>query len=148
MTDAKTPDPREIQKTKMDLTRSPNRKFQLSTGNVFLYEGSIFTKSSFGALEHFPAGETMSWVFDHDEWQYILKGEAEVTYSLASTMHTEQEIMHVAAGDLYFIPCGARLTWKVAPGDDLLHLCVVMQLAAPREAGISYVRPGALTELE
>ena len=148
MADKKAPDPREIQKTRLDPGRRPNRKIKLLTGTAFLYEGSIFAKSSFAAVEHFPAGETISWTFDHDEWQYILKGEADVTYSLASTMHTEQKIMHIAPGDLYLIPCGARLTWKVAAGDDLLHLCVVMLLAAPREAGISYVAPGALEELK
>jgi ethanolamine utilization protein EutQ (cupin superfamily) len=140
--------PPTIQKMKIDLEKKPNRKLKLPTGNAFLYPDSIFCKSSFAAMEHFPAGETMSWTFDSDEWQLILKGEAELTYSLAASMHTEQHTMHLAPGDLYLIPAGSRLTWKVSHGDPLLHLCVVLLLVPPREPGVPYVAPGTLEYLE
>ena len=141
------PDPRLIQKTNIRLDANPNRKLKMLGGNAFLYPGTLFTQSSFGALEHFAPGETVTWSFMGDEWHYILKGEAEVTYSLGATMHTEERKMTVKGGDLYLIPAGARLTWKVAPGEPLLHLCVVIWLAAPRTESMAYAAPGAVEEL-
>jgi hypothetical protein len=141
------PDPRLIQKTNIRLDARPNRKLKMLGGNAFLYPGTLFCQSSFGAMEHFAPGETVTWSFMGDEWHYILKGEAEVTYSLGATMHTEERKMTVKAGDLYLIPAGARLTWKVAPGEPLLHLCVVILLAAPRTESVAYAAPGAVEEL-
>jgi quercetin dioxygenase-like cupin family protein len=141
------PDPRIIQKTHISLDARPNRKLKTLWGNAYLYPGAIGGPSSFGAMEHFAPGETVSWSFMGDEWHYILKGEAEVTYSLGSTMHTEERRMTVKAGDLYFIPAGAHLTWKVGPAEPLLHLCVVILLAGPRAENANFAAPGALEPL-
>jgi len=149
MADTQTPDAREIQKIKIDPERSPSRKLKFLTGTVYMYgpESTIPATSSFGVMERFASGETISWPFDVDEWHYTLKGEADVTYSLRSTFHTERKTMHVAPGDLYLVPAGAYLTWKVTSKDDLVRLCIVMHLSAPKNPRISYVAPGALEEL-
>ena len=148
--DTGTPDPREIRKVKLDLDASPEIKLKLSEGNIYFYgpETIIGAASSFAGIEAFPAGETMTWFFVTDEWQYVFKGEAEVTYSLYSTFHTEQRTMHVGPGDFFFIPAGARVTWKVAPGEDLLHLVVVLLVSAPRErADMRYLKPEVIERL-
>lgn len=144
------PDPREIQKIRLDPDIGANRKLKTVGGTTYFYGPgtSIFTKSSFAAMAHFAAGDTAMWAFGHDEWQYILKGEADVTYSLDSTLHTEQKTMHISQGDLYFIPAGARLTWKVAPHSELVRLNLVLIVSAPQEPLPSYIAPGAMGELK
>jgi mannose-6-phosphate isomerase-like protein (cupin superfamily) len=142
-----TPDPRIIQKTNISPDARPNRRLKTLWGNAYLYPGAIGTQSSFSAIEHFAPGETVSWSFMGDEWHYILKGEAEVTYSLGATLHTEERRMQVKKGDLYLIPAGARLTWKVAPGEPLLHLCVVILLSGPRTENATHAAPGSVEQL-
>jgi len=145
-----TPDAREIQRIRVDPDMGANRRLKTVGGTTYFYGPgtSIFAKSSFAAMAHFAAGDTTFWAFGHDEWQYILKGEAEVTYSLDSTLHTEENTMHIAAGDLYFIPAGARLTWKVAPHSELVRLNLVLIVSAPQEPLPSYITPGAMEELK
>ncbi|MFC2032651.1 cupin domain-containing protein [Chloroflexota bacterium] len=86
----------------------------------------IRTANGVCGIMDFPAGETFFWFFPHDEIQYIVKGKAEMTYSLAGTSHTEQKTMSLEPGDCYLIPRGARVTWKVAQEEDLRHLDFVM----------------------
>jgi hypothetical protein len=124
---------REIQKIRIEPDIGPSIKIKSVTGNFYGYgpESVIFTPSSGAGLEDFGAGETVTWFFPTDEWHYILRGEAEVTYSLAATSHTEEKTMHISPGDLYFIPAGARLTWKVAPASNLVHFFVVLTVTIP-----------------
>ena len=63
----------------------------------------------------FPAGSTVFWFFDYDETHYVLSGEADLTYSLASTSHTEVKNAKIKQHDFYVVPTGCRLTWKVSP---------------------------------
>ena len=146
----KVPDPREIQKIRLNPDMGADRKLKTVGGTTYFYGPgtSIFARSSFAAMAHFAPGDTTFWAFGHDEWQYILKGEADVTYSLDSTLHTEEKTMHIAPGDLYFIPAGARLTWKVAPHSELVRLNFVLTVSATQEPLPSYVAPGAMEQLE
>jgi oxalate decarboxylase/phosphoglucose isomerase-like protein (cupin superfamily) len=141
------PDPRIIQRVNIDTNRKPDRRLRLLNGNVYLYPGTTRMPSSFAAVEHFAPGETVYWCFMGDEWQYVLKGEADITYSLAATMHTEEREIHVGPGDLYAIPAGARLRWTVTSKEPFMHLCVVVLLSAPRSEELYHVAPGALEYL-
>ena len=82
--------------------------------------GSTFSTANCSAeVEEFPAGSTVFWFFDYDETHYVLQGEAEMTYSLASTSHAERKTVEIKQGDFYIIPLGARITWKVSPSGPL-----------------------------
>lgn len=76
-------------------------------------------------IEDFPAGRTTRWCFWHAEFQYILKGTAEMTYTLLP-YHDEVKTMIAGPGDAYLVPKGADITWKVLPGDGFRKLCVTM----------------------
>ena len=81
--------------------------------------------SGFVCIEDFGAGETCRWAFFHDEFHYILEGEADLTYSMPP-LHLEKKSAHVKAGQFYMIPAGAEIEWKVAPGSPYRKLCVGM----------------------
>ena len=93
--------------------------------------GSTFNTLNCSAeVCEFPAGSEVFWFFDYDETHYVLMGEAEVTYSMASTSHSERKTMKVAQGDFYVVPMGVRMTWKVSP-DAPLRLFWLTQPGIP-----------------
>ncbi len=132
----KAPEPvlTEIPFMKFDPDQKPDLRVETQSG-VFLAFTKNYIRMANGrsGLEDFLPGETMFWFFPHEEIQYIVKGRAEMTYSLAGTSHTEQKTMTVEPGDCYLIPRGARVTWKVAPGDPLRHLFFIMPGTPPTQ---------------
>ena len=76
--------------------------------------------------ENFPAGKTTHFVFWYDEVQYILDGKAELTYTLWQNRFTVEKKMTVEKGDIYIIPKGADIHFKVDPSGPLKKLCVMM----------------------
>lgn len=71
-------------------------------------------------------GEQVFKFFPHDEIHYVLKGAAELVYSLAATSHTVQKTASLSEGDCLVIPCGARATWTVGDQTPLRFLWITM----------------------
>lgn len=76
-------------------------------------------------VEDFRPGDEVEWNFFHDEVQYILKGKAEITYSLPP-VHRKWYKTSAEEGSVYLIPRGARVKFKVIGDDPYRHLFVVM----------------------
>lgn len=88
--------------------------------------GGVVVREAVAMMENFPAGKTTHWVFWYDEVQYILAGRAELTYTLPTNRFTVEKTMIVEPGDVYVIPKGADIYFKVDPSGPLKKLCVVM----------------------
>lgn len=58
------------------------------------------------ALENFPAGATIRYIYWYNEVHYILSGKAELTYLMPRTRFSIEKKMTVEAGDAYLMPCG------------------------------------------
>ena len=86
----------------------------------------IRTANAVVAFEEFKDGDTVSFSPNRNIVAIVRKGKAEITYTLAGTHHTEEKKMTVEEGDVYVIPSGAYLEWKVAPGTRYRHLCIMM----------------------
>ncbi|MFC2032468.1 hypothetical protein ACFLUS_03780 [Chloroflexota bacterium] len=106
---------------------TPDIKVETVSGNFYPYlQPAIRTANGSIGFEDFGAGETITWMFPYDEFHWIAKGKAEMTYSLAGTSHTESKTVIVQEGDIYLLPLGSRVTWKVDPSGPLVKICVVM----------------------
>jgi hypothetical protein len=86
----------------------------------------IWKPEALVALESFPAGKTTRYIFWHNEVQYIVDGEATLTYSLPITRFSVEKQMTVRKGDAYVIPCGADIQFAVSAAGPLQKLCVAM----------------------
>ena len=117
----------EIPIMKIDINAEPDMKVKSKNGNIYNFaKQTMACAEGVALLEDFGAGETMTWFFPEPELMYVLKGKAEMTYSVAATSHAETKTVNIEAGDCYIIPSGGHVTWKVAPGSPLRRLCVVM----------------------
>ena len=118
---------REILKVKVDPNRSPTHVTKTVPGDLpgFPADTAIFHPEGMMAIEDFKAGDTIRWTFPHPEFQYVLKGKAELVYTLAP-WYDEEKTLSVNTGDAYLIPNGADVTFKIAPGEPFRKLCVVM----------------------
>jgi mannose-6-phosphate isomerase-like protein (cupin superfamily) len=106
----------EIPKTHYDPTAQPTGKATTLNGSFSYFpETRILTLNGQCSVTEFAPEQPWSWSFQCDELHYILQGKAEMIYSLGGTFHTERKTMHVEAGDVYIIPLGARIEWKVDP---------------------------------
>ena len=114
----------EIPKRKIDSEATPKYIIETAYGNCYIGVG-VPSPDAVVGIEDFGAGETMRWRFWHPEVHYILKGKAEVSYTLPA-WHDEVKTMTVEAGDCYVIPKGAELQWKVSSEGPLRKFCVVM----------------------
>jgi mannose-6-phosphate isomerase-like protein (cupin superfamily) len=77
------------------------------------------------AHEAFLAGSTVSWAFWHDEVHVVLRGAAEVSYTLGPN-HRKVVQRSFSAGDTYVIPDGARVTFRIGADEPYVHVCVIM----------------------
>jgi len=135
----------EIPFIKVNPDEAPDQKIRTVSGDIYPNtKQTMFWEEALVSVEDFPAGETVSWFFPEPEVQYILRGKAELTYSLGATSHTEQKQITVKEGDCYIIPAAARLTWNVDPGGPLRKFCVVMPF--PQRA-FGFRRPEAVEQL-
>lgn len=117
----------EIPVIKIDPTQDPDQKIKTVSGNFYPNTAqTMFREEGLVSVEDFGAGETITWFFPEPEVQYILRGKAEMTYSLGATSHTEQKTVTIEEGDCYIIPAAARLTFKVSPEGPLRKFCVIM----------------------
>jgi uncharacterized cupin superfamily protein len=132
---------KEISKIKIDPEAKVKRIVKTLRGDLH-FSCELVTPQGMLAVEDFASGETIRWIFFHDEWHYILKGKAELTYSLPP-WHDEQKTMTVEAGEAYFIPCGADITFKIVSKEPYRKMLVVM----PPELMYKTVEPRMITEL-
>jgi ethanolamine utilization protein EutQ (cupin superfamily) len=121
----------EMPKIKIEVKSKPHVKAKTLNGNLYFRGESIRVPQAWVVMEDFAAGDVVRWNFFYDEIHYILRGKAEVTYSLASTTYTEQKKMTAEAGDCYLIPRGASVEWKVDPSGPYQKLCVIMPCPPP-----------------
>ncbi len=77
------------------------------------------------AYEAFLPGTTVRWAFWQDEIHVIQGGGATVTYTLAPN-HRKVVTKTFRKGDAYLILNGTRATFRVAPGEPYLHVCIMM----------------------
>jgi quercetin dioxygenase-like cupin family protein len=73
-------------------------------------------------IEDFMPGTEFSWVFTHDEMQYALSGEMELTVWLPP-LYTEIVKTRVTEGCVYTYPVGARKHVKVLGDKPFRHIC-------------------------
>lgn len=86
----------------------------------------IWKPEALVALESFPAGQVTRYTFWHNEVQFIMDGEATLTYSLPITRFSIEKELHVKKGDAYVIPVGADIKFAVSAAGPLQKLCVAM----------------------
>jgi len=77
------------------------------------------------AVEDFGSGQTFKWSYWHDEVHYIIKGKAEITFSMPP-FHEKEEKVIAETGDAYMIYKGESLTFKVISSEPYRHLCIIM----------------------
>jgi len=117
----------EIPIMRVNLNQSPDQKIKTISGNFYPNTEQTMTyEEAYVSVEDFGAGEDFSWFFPEPEIQYILKGKAEMTYSLGATSHTETKTVMLQEGDCYIIPAAARCRWKVDPAGPLRKFVVMM----------------------
>jgi mannose-6-phosphate isomerase-like protein (cupin superfamily) len=100
-------------------------------GTWSVHPDLIFKKEGFVALENFPAGATVRYIFWTDEVQYYVEGKAELTYSMPRTRYSIEKKMTVQKGDAILIPCGADITFKIDEAGPLCKFCVIMPAPPP-----------------
>lgn len=73
-------------------------------------------------VEDFMPGQTLEWVFTHDEMQYCLSGEMDLTVWMPP-LYEEMVETKVRAGAMYTFPVGARMKLTVTSDVPLRHIC-------------------------
>ena len=68
-------------------------------------------------------GPDIWWSMNHDEVHVVTKGRAEVEYWLAPLMQ-ENKMVIAEVGDVYYLPRGARIRWRVLGDEPFRHLCI------------------------
>ena len=68
-------------------------------------------------------GPDIWWSMNHDEVHVVTKGRAEVEYWLAPLMQENKQVI-AEVGDVYFLPRGARIRWRVLGDEPFRHLCI------------------------
>lgn len=107
-----------------DLASEPNLTFPF-------VEGSRFRAANIGIdepavqinLEDFYKGKDIPWTLAHDEVHLVVSGECEIEYHLPPLM-IESGTVRVKAGDVYYMPRGCRVVWRVLSDEPFRHHCV------------------------
>jgi quercetin dioxygenase-like cupin family protein len=73
-------------------------------------------------IEDFMPGDEFWWTFCHDEVQYCLSGEIELTVYLPP-LYSEVVKTRVTPGTVYSYPLGARKHLKVVSKEPFRHIC-------------------------
>jgi quercetin dioxygenase-like cupin family protein len=121
----------EIRKIKIDPNANVDRMLTVPGGKLtdttkLYWAGpAIRTPEASVSREDFAAGSIITWFFDYSEVQYILGGKAEITYRLAP-LYLEEKSVTAEAGDVYVIPKGAMMQFKIDPSGPYKKLCIIM----------------------
>lgn len=96
-------------------------------GNVerFRLKALINVPQALVGIEDFLPGSVVHWAFWHDEVQYIIQGQAEITYTLPPN-HRKVNTIVVGKGQTYLVLNGTRATFKILSKEPYTHLFVVM----------------------
>tara|TARA_Y100000310_G_scaffold205596_1_gene205968 strand:+ start:11 stop:490 length:480 start_codon:yes stop_codon:yes gene_type:complete len=97
----------------------------VGTVERFPFKALINTPQALVGIENFLPGSTIHWAFWHDEVQYILQGQAEITYTLVPNHNKVNKIL-VDKGQACLILSGTRATFKVLSEEPYTHLSVIM----------------------
>jgi quercetin dioxygenase-like cupin family protein len=73
-------------------------------------------------VEDFMPGQSLEWVFTHDEMQYCLSGEMDLTVWMPP-LYAEKIETTIKAGTMYSFPVGARMRLTVTSDIPLRHIC-------------------------
>jgi len=78
------------------------------------------------AFQEFRKEEELGyWVMWYDEIHYAIAGEAELIYRLAPD-YNEEVTVRVKAGDLYLLPIGVQVSWRVLSDEPYATMFVCM----------------------
>ena len=123
---------KEIVKIRMDpnakvdrMMTVPEGKMSGACGKLYWAGPAIRTTEGSVSREDFAAGSTVRWSFNYSEVHYILGGKAEITYRLPP-LYMEEKTMVGEAGDVYVIPEGAMMEFKIDPSGPYKKMCVIM----------------------
>jgi mannose-6-phosphate isomerase-like protein (cupin superfamily) len=122
---------KEIRKFHVDPHAKATKTLQLETAVLKMGKAhftdmiGIFEPEGMIGVEYFDVGETFQCAFFHSEAHYIFGGKAEITYTLGA-LHKEKKKMIAETGDVYLIPCGAHVQFKVISDEPYRHLCFIM----------------------
>jgi len=94
-------------------------------------EAGIRTSEAIVAFEEFDKGDIVRFSPDRTIVAIVQQGQAEITYTLPGTHHTLVKKMTVAEGDVYVIPSGAYLEWRVGTGSVYRHLVIIVPGFSP-----------------
>ena len=76
-------------------------------------------------LESFAPKDTVNWAFFHSEVHMVVRGEAEITYTLPPN-HQNPKTITARAGMAYLILNGSRVRFRVTSTEPYVHACVMM----------------------
>ena len=139
----RTEDLTEIPKARIDPNAPLEYMLELPYHGNFYIGDFVPSPDANVGLQGFPAGEIGIWRFWHPEVHYVLRGKAEISYSLPA-FHLEKKTMKVEPYDCYVVPRGADLEFKVEPGETLRTLYVGM----PKEPLFHDMRPEVLRKIK
>ncbi|MBI2869559.1 MAG: hypothetical protein HYX96_07030 [Chloroflexi bacterium] len=96
-------------------------------GTVERFPLKIFFNAPEGTvgIENFLPGVETHWAFFHNEFQYIVQGEAEISYTLVPN-HDKVNTVTIKKGQCYLILNGTRATFRVKSKEPFTHLFVIM----------------------
>ncbi len=118
----------EMPVIRMDTSIEPLSETKSASGSFFLFgkRGSLLTANGLIVMEQFGAGTAITWMYPFDEFHYIIQGEADVTYTLASTENQVEKKMHVGVGDFFITPIGSIVEFKIWDQSPLRRICGLM----------------------
>lgn len=103
------------------------KRMEFKDGKIVTHASIGLNELSCGAgFEEIRGDVNESWTFPHDEFHYVIRGKAEITYT-SPPLHNKEEKIIVEAGDAYLTPVGTcAKRWKMISTEIFLHLNVVM----------------------
>ena len=122
--------PKGILKTTLRPDTPPDRMVETPDGRYYWGGKPIRVPDGSFSREDYPAGSTRTWVYFHAEAHYVLQGKAELTY-WQGPLFTDEGKMTAETYDLYLIPGGTRVQYKVDPSGPYKHMCIVMPMFRP-----------------
>ncbi len=107
-----------------DLDDAPSRAFPMQPDVRYkAVNGGVSEPACQINFEDFFKGPDVLWTVPHDEVHYVTKGRAEITYHLPPLMRDGGKVV-AEAGDVYLIPRGTHIVWRVLSDEPFRHLCI------------------------
>ncbi len=107
-----------------DLDGAPELEFPFTPGSRFRAVNTGVDEPACQInYEDFLKGPDIVWTLAHDEVQYVVSGEAEVSYHLPPLMLESGKVV-ARTGSVYYLPRGCRVVWRVLSDAPFRHLCI------------------------